>query len=297
MNIALTGISGFIGTAIARHATRAGHRVRGLVRATSRVDHLEPWADRLVVGAQDDAQARSELLDGADVVIHNSFDWRALKHGAPEDHLQGNLVSSLDLLREAGDRPFIYLSSVAVHHFIDDRWNGSIDALHPTRPGMLYGALKASVEAHMWAAHAERGQPVTFIRPCAVYGIDPRRSRSIGWPIVERVRRGEAFARQGGGKFVHVEDVAAATVAAIGNPAANPGTYHLVDCYARWADWAKMAAELLGKDIEIDCSSPEAPKNMFDTSDVETDLGVRADRGLDGIRAHLEELISLQDDS
>lgn len=297
MRIALTGTSGFIGAAIARQATEAGHQVQGLVRSTSRTDHLEPWVDRLVVGTHDDADARAELLDGADVVIHNSFDWRTLKHGELEEHLRGNLIGSLELLRDAGDRHFIYLSSVAVHHFIDDRWNGSIDELHPTRPGSLYGAFKAAVEAHMWAAHADHGQPVTSIRPCAVYGIDPHRSRSIGWPIVERIRRGEAFSRAGGGKFVHVDDVAAATVAAIGNHAASPGIYHLVDCYARWSDWAKMAAELLDKNVEIDESSPEAPKNMFDTTAVERDLGIRADRGFKGIRSHLADLIALGDDS
>ncbi|MCH2143595.1 MAG: NAD(P)-dependent oxidoreductase [Phycisphaerales bacterium] len=295
MNIALTGTSGFIGAAIAREATRAGHRVQGLVRSTSRVDHLEPWVDRLVVGTHDDARAREELLEGADAVIHNSFDWPALRDGDLHGHMRSNMLGSIDLLQAAGERPFIYISSVAVHHHMHEQWDGRIDGLHPTRPGTFYGALKASVEAHMWAAHAERGQPVDALRPCAVYGIDPNLSRSIGWPIIEKIRNREPFTRAGGGKFVHVDDVAAATVACVDRPADSPRIHHLVDCYARWADWAMITAELLGiEDAEIDDSSPTAPRNMFEVDDVRSELGVAMDRGFDGIRAHLGALIELQ---
>jgi nucleoside-diphosphate-sugar epimerase len=265
-----------------------------LVRSTSRVDHLDQWVDRLVVGTHDDARVRDELLEGADAVIHNSFDWQALRKDDLVDHMKGNMIGSIDLLQAAGERPFVFMSSVAVHHHIHPRWEGVIDGLHPTRPGSLYGALKAAVEAHMWAAHAERGQAVTSIRPCAVYGIDPDRTRSIGWPIIDQVRGGDPYSRSGGGKFVHVDDVATATIACLGNASASPEIYHLVDCYARWGDWAMMAAELLGVDAEVDMSSPIASKNMFDTVNVEKDLGVSLDRGFEGIRKHLSTMISMQ---
>ena len=77
--------------------------------------------------------------------------------------------------------------------------------------------------------------------------------------------------------------------------AASPAIYHLVDCYARWGDWATIAAELLGVDVEIALSSPTASKNMFDTENVSRDLDVRMDRGLDGIRQHLAAMIALQE--
>ncbi|MDG2031792.1 MAG: NAD(P)-dependent oxidoreductase [Phycisphaerales bacterium] len=292
----MTGTSGFIGAEIARQATLAGHKVQGLVRATSRTDHLEPWVDRLVVGTHDQDRARDELLEGVDAVIHNSFDWQALRKGDLVAHMKGNMIGSIDLLQAAGDRPFIFMSSVAVHHHIHPRWEGVIDGLHPTRPGSFYGALKAAVEAHMWAAHAERGQAVTSIRPCAVYGIDPDRTRSIGWPIIDQIRGGEAYSRSGGGKFVHVNDVANATIACLDNESASPEIYHLVDCYARWGDWAVMAAELLGVEVDVDLTSPVASKNMFETSNVQSDLEVSLDRGFDGIRKHLAQMISMQDE-
>ena len=140
------------------------------------------------------------------------------------------------------------ICSIAVHHFMHDKWNHLIDEAHPPRPGSLYGACKAAVESHLWAAHATRSQPVTAIRPCAVYGIDPNLSRSVGWPIVQSVQQNEPFTKLGGGKFVHVDDVAAATIACINNAKASPCVYNLVDCYARWADWATLTAQTIGSE-------------------------------------------------
>ena len=292
MRIALTGASGFIGAALARDLVGAGHVVNALVRTESRRDHIESLVDRFVVGANDDQRSRAELLADADVVIHNSFDWSVLKARDFAAHSRANLQASLDLLQESEGRPFVFMSSIAVHHHMHERWDGVIDESHPARPGTLYGAMKVAMEAHMWAAHAECGQVVTSIRPCAVYGIDPRLRRSIGWPILDAVRKGQPFSRAGGGKFVHVDDVAAATVASIGNPAASPRVYNLVDCYARWSDWAAISCDLLGVEVDIDDSSPAQPRNRFDTSDVQSDLGVAMNRGHDGIRRHLTELIA-----
>lgn len=290
MRIALTGASGFIGSTIARHAVAAGHEVVGLVRSTSRRDHVADVITRFAEGTHDDPAAIASLLDGADSVIHDSFDWDALRSGDLQRHLASNIQGSIALLDAAEGRPFIYISSVAVHHAMLDRWEGRVDADHPMRPGSRYGAAKAAVEAHLWAKHAQDKQPFVAIRPCAVYGIDPKLERSIGAPIVRTLRKDATCARRGGGKFVHVDDVAAATVAAM---ARTQGAYHLVDCYARWGDWATTAADLLGIEANIDLSSPETPRNMFDTDDVKRDLGVPLDRGHEGIRTHLAGLIPL----
>jgi nucleoside-diphosphate-sugar epimerase len=113
--------------------------------------------------------------------------------------------------------------------------------------------------------------------------------RSTGYSILKSLREGQSFQQQGGGKFVHVDDVAAATVAAVERDEANGRAFNLVDCYARWADWAKIAAEVLGMDAKIDVSSPEAPQNQFDVTAARS-LGVGLNRGVKGIRKHLKEL-------
>lgn len=296
MRIALTGASGFIGSVFARRAAAHGHEVVAQVRRTSRRDHLEDVVSRFVEGDQADASVWPDLLDGVDAVVASAFDWEPLKSTAIDRHLRANVLAPLEFLRTSGPRPFVYLSTIAVHHEMLDRWGGTIDEDHPARPGGLYGAAKVAVEAHMHAEHAMSGRHVTSLRPCAVYGIDPRPTRTIGWPILERVRAGTPFSRAGGGKFVHVDDVAAAMMASIEKPEASGQVYNLVDCYARWSDWAHIIAEEAGvEDAVIDDSSPAAPKNTFDVDAVRALVGSGFDRGLDGIRTHVREMIAEAD--
>lgn len=301
MKIAITGVSGFIGSALARRAAGAGHLVHGLVRETSRRDHIEPFVHRFVEGDQSDPEAWELLLDGADAVIHNSVDWTQARAGDISGHLRTNVEGSILFLRASAPRPFVFMSSIAVHHDMRPRWRGRIDEDHPLRPNTDYGAYKAAIEPHLWVDHFQHGRHTCAIRPCGVYGIDPNLERSHGHALIEKLRRGEPVTKAGGGKFVHVDDVAAASIAALTSPNASGRPINLVDCYARWSDWARIAQELLGTDCPIDDASPATPQNQF-TTDAAESLFKGAppkgflSRGLDGIRAHLRELIDAMPD-
>ena len=289
MRIALTGASGFIGSTIARHLLDAGHSVTALVRETSRRDHIETVVDRFVVGNQDDESAWPELLDEADAVVHNAVDWAPLKGRDFEAHLASNVIGSLRLLHASAPRPFVFMSTIAVHHDMRPRWDGVVDEDHPSRPGTWYGAGKATVEAHLFAEHHSTGRHTVALRPCAVYGIDPDLERAIGTPILRSIHDRTPYERAGGGKFVHVDDVAAATLGALTHADAAGQVFNLVDCYARWTDWAVLAAEVLGIEATTEHTAPAEPKNMF-TPDAARTLGARLDRGHAGIRAQLEAL-------
>lgn len=296
MHIALTGVSGFIGSKVAQVLHREGHSITGLVRKTSRCDHIEPFVKNLVVGDQNDESVWPDLLQDAECVIHNSVDWQPLKEPVDLDqHLKSNLLGSIRLLHAAAPRQFVFISTVAVHHDMRPRWQGQIDEDHPLRPAGLYGAYKAAVESHLWEAHYRLGQHTCALRPCAVYGIDPKLDRTIGYPIVKRIKRGKTFSRSGGGKFVHVDDIAAAVLATLGNPDAAGKAYNMADCYARWADLAQITCELLDVKVDIDFSSPSQAKNTFTKDQIKT-LRVNLDRGQEGIRKHLSELIELMKD-
>jgi nucleoside-diphosphate-sugar epimerase len=308
MRIALTGVSGFIGSHTARHLHAAGHSITGLVRESppSRRDHVEPFVDRFIVGEQHDESAWPALLEGADCIIHNSVDWPAVRGWDASDnslarHFESNLVGSLKLLRFSAPRQFIFVSTIAVHHDMRPRWNGLIDEDHPLRPSSYYGAYKAAVEAHLWAEHyatggfEKGGRNTAAVRPCAVYGVDPAIEKSHGYDILRALKAGERrFAKPGGGKFVHVEDVAAVITALVGHPGAAGQVYNLADCYARYADWAKLAAEALSIDPppDIDFSSPPKPQNTF-KKDAARTLSINLDRGHLGIKQHLRELARL----
>lgn len=300
MHVALTGISGFVGSFIARELKRRGHTVAGLVRESSRRDHIEDACDHFVCGDHADTTCWPELLDEADGVIHNSVDIAALRDTAnPTRHLESNLLGSLRFLQASAPRPFVFMSTIAVHHDMRERWGGEIDEDHPMRPNTTYGAAKAAVESFLWDEHYRTGRHVVAIRPSAVYGMDPIHTKTRGHEFLEPLRKNEPITRPGGGKFVHAEDVAIATVSAMERDDALAMPVNMVDCYARWGDVAQFGKEILGSSSEIDFSSPAEPKYTF-SKDLALKLGPpegdeRSDlymkRGHDGLRAHMRELI------
>ncbi len=289
MRIAVTGVSGFIGSVLTRRLSEAGHAVSGLIRESSRQDHIEPYVDRFVIGDHADPSCWMKLLHHADAVVHNSVDWPAFKD---ESHLQKNLLSSIQLLDASAPLPFVFVSTIAVHHEICPRWQGMIDEAHPLKPASRYGAYKAAVEAFLHCDHLRNGRKVSTVRPSGVYGIDPDLPRSQGYGIVQTLRKTGSFQRTGGGKFVHVDDVVATIVACLEGPKADTVAYNLADCYARWGDWASIAAEEMGLDAQIDLSGPTASTNQFSKLAVNR-LGVAMNRGQEGIRNHLRQLIPL----
>jgi len=74
MRIALTGVSGFIGSNIAKRLVDAGHEVSGLVRETSNWQAIQPYCCRLTYGDHADETVYHDLLEGCDCVVHNSVD-------------------------------------------------------------------------------------------------------------------------------------------------------------------------------------------------------------------------------
>ncbi len=66
MLVAITGASGFIGSFTVRTLHAAGHRVRALVRSTSRRDHIAPYIDQFREGDFADPQAAAAVAVGAD---------------------------------------------------------------------------------------------------------------------------------------------------------------------------------------------------------------------------------------
>lgn len=73
MRVAVTGVTGFVGTALARRLREQGHEVAGLCRARSSAA-TRSWLERLgvtlVEGDVETARGLDELMEGADLVVH-----------------------------------------------------------------------------------------------------------------------------------------------------------------------------------------------------------------------------------
>ena len=68
--IALTGATGFIGSAIARKLVKEGWRVRALIRAQLKRERLEGISIQWVHGTLEDIEHLDSLVGDADAVIH-----------------------------------------------------------------------------------------------------------------------------------------------------------------------------------------------------------------------------------
>ena len=171
--VAVTGVSGFIGDAVARRYADAGATVRGLDRRQpDQGDPLTPDADprvEYVVGDVTRPADLRRLVEGADIVVHTaaivaeSGDWRDF------DRVNAQAPRWVALAaREAGARSFVHLSSVMVHGF--DFPDGV------TEDGPLDHAANPYCATKIRAEHLLRGidRPGDFnvhiVRPGDVYG-------------------------------------------------------------------------------------------------------------------------------
>ena len=298
MLVSLTGASGFIGSYTARALRAAGHRVRALVRESSRRDHISDVVDDWIVGTHSDPNTAQLLVAGADAVIHNSVSWnRAATVELPD--LEDNVMGSLRLpesARLAGVKQFIFVSSVAVYHEIPDSAAGRITEETVTWPSSTYGAYKVAVEAHLKAYHVTYGMNTSAWRPAAVYGIDPNLRRSQWHDLIDRARRGETIDEPRGGKITHVQDVADALTLAVGDASVAGQFYNLVDCYVYWQVAAELTRDLSGSSARIIDRKGSGPQNQFDTRKAieffechGNDVALR--RGTEGVREYVKLLL------
>jgi len=296
MLVALTGASGFVGSYTAAALAGAGHRVRALVRPTSRRDHIEKFVSEWRVGEQDDPQTQAALVAGVEAVIHNAVDWTAAGQ-SPISNFKRNVLGSLGLLeatRAAGVEQFIFVSSVAVYYeILSDR---PLDENHPTWPSGLYGAYKASIEPYLKAYHTEYGMNTSAWRPAAVYGIDPDLKRSQWYELVKTAKEGGLVNTDKGGKITHVQDVADALCLAVGDAALAGQFYNLVDRYMYGQAAAEFAKEISGSSARIEERKGTGPKNNFDTKKAieffnRHGNGTALRRGLDGVKEYVRELL------
>jgi nucleoside-diphosphate-sugar epimerase len=142
---AITGASGFVGSAVTAMLTDGGERVREFRR------HPRPGRDDVAFALGEAALAPGALA-GIDVVVHCAWDL-SLRDPAAVNRI--NVAGSLRLLeaaRAAGVKRFVFISSVSAF------------------PGCrsVYGQAKLAVEGEVLAAEG------LVLRPGLVYGDPPR---------------------------------------------------------------------------------------------------------------------------
>ena len=249
MKVILAGASGAIGIPLTRQLVAAGHRVVGVIRRPANRERLrELGAEPLVVDAMDRDGLLREM-DGieADALIH---ELTALKNASPRlraDDPTGalrvrgtaNLIEAASLV---GARRLITQSLLFGYGYGD---HGARELTeddpfgHPQ--GLYTDPLVVSLQSAEEQTFAARGIEGIALRYGIFYGPNTFSDLFVG--LMRRRRL--AIPRGGGGaiSWVHVEDAAAATVAALewGMPGQ---AYNVVDDEpVNWRNFTRELAE------------------------------------------------------
>ncbi|MDR3508671.1 MAG: NAD-dependent epimerase/dehydratase family protein [Caulobacteraceae bacterium] len=210
--ILVTGATGFIGSAVARHLNARGLPVRVLARPTSPRGNLEGLDCEVVVGDMTDPASMNQALAGVRYLFHVAADYR-LWAPNPDDIIRANLDGARAVMEAAlaqGVERIVYTSSVATLRAGDA--NSSVDETAPLAEGEAIGAYKESkvvAERLVERMVADQGLPAVIVNPSTPIGPQDVRPTPTGRILIEAAcGRIPAFVDTGL-NLVHVDDVAA----------------------------------------------------------------------------------------
>jgi nucleoside-diphosphate-sugar epimerase len=225
MKVLLTGHLGYIGTVLAPRLLARGHDVVGLdsdlfAACTFAGDVVElPLVGRDVREAIDDPRFH-ERLEGLDAIIHLAgLSNDPLGEFRPNITEEINAEASIRLAaaaKRAGVTRFIFASSCSNYGASSNLF---IDETGEFNPVTAYGRSKVSVELGVGPLADETFSP-TFLRASTAYGLSPRLRFDLvvnnlaAWAFTT----GEVRMKSDGSPWrpiVHVEDIAAAYIAAL----------------------------------------------------------------------------------
>jgi dihydroflavonol-4-reductase len=214
--VLITGASGFVGSAVAIAAGRAGYHVRVLVRASSPRGNIQP-GDEVFTGDIRDRASLASALRGARYLVHAAADYR-LWSRVPSEIITTNTEGTRCVMEEAlraGVERIVYTSSVATIALRDDT---PADESSPLSEHDAIGAYKRSkVMAERLVEDMVQRQrlPAVIVNPSTPIGPRDVKPTPTGRIIVEAASgRMPAFVDTGL-NLVHVDDVAAGHLAAL----------------------------------------------------------------------------------
>jgi len=177
---------------------------------------------RVVEGSILDRRLLSELMDGADLVVHLAALWLHECVHEPRKAVEVNVVGTFNVIEAAqgsGIRRVVYSSSASVY---GDALARPMTEEHPFNNRTLYGATKIAGEQFLRAYNEQHGLDYVCLRYMNVYGprMDDKGTYvSVIVKVLDRIARGERPQIFGDGSqaydFVDVRDVARANVLAL----------------------------------------------------------------------------------
>jgi nucleoside-diphosphate-sugar epimerase len=254
VRVFVAGATGVLGRPVVRALLAAGHHVTGMTRRPERAAALEQQGATAAVADAFDAAALERVVVAArpEVVVHLLTDIpTALDVRRYDERMAGNdrirvegTRNIVAAARAAGARRIV-AESIAFAYAHQGGWIKDEDApLFTDAPGAM--ARMVGALGSLESAVTGSGVEAVVLRFGWLYGPGTSYAASDGGQAGEVRRRRYPIVGRGHGvtSFVHVDDAAAAVLAALDGP---PGTYNIVDDEpARQRDWLPDYAEALG---------------------------------------------------
>lgn len=256
MKVLVAGATGALGRPLVRQLVERGHEVFGMTRSESRAELIRGLgATPVVADALDPvAVARAVGESEPEVIVHQAT---ALSGSVDVRHFDRSLALTNRLRTEGTDHLLAAGRAIGVKRFVAQSFAGwpfarsggpvkaEADPLDPAPPQAMRGALEAI--RHLEDAVTDASWTTGIVlRYGGFYG--PGTTLAPEGEHIELIRkRGFPVVGGGGGvwSFIHVEDAAEATVAAVEHGSA--GIYNVVDDDpAPVSEWLPAIAESVG---------------------------------------------------
>ena len=316
--LAIIGSNSFSGASFAAHCLREGHEVLGLSRSAEPANCFLPyrWLDA-------DAQARwtfaqADLntdLDAAMTAL-NAFRPSAVVNFAaqgmvaqswenPVDWYRTNVLGQValhDRLRHADWlEKYVHIGTPEVY----GSTSGNIDETASFNPSTPYAASRAACDLHLRTFLAQHKFPVVWTRAANVYGPGQQLYRILPRTALF-IKLGRQLQLHGGGhsvrSFIHIDDVAAATLA-IAERAPAGECYHLsTDRFVSIRELVEMVCREMGADFDtvVNVTDDRPGKDaayLLDSTKARTTLGWEPRISLeDGVRQTIDWLTTQFDE-
>jgi nucleoside-diphosphate-sugar epimerase len=253
MKVFVAGASGAIGRPLLPRLIAAGHQVTGMTRSEERAEAIRASGAEAAVCDVYDAEALAGAVAAAEpeVVVH-------LLTALPQRfNPKENYLAETNRIRTEGTRNLVAAAqaagarrlvaeSVAFLYAPEGDWVKDEDAkLNTDAPGHFGEGMRALADLEAQTLWAD-GVEGTVLRYGWLYGSGTHFDREGSQAEDARRRRLPLVGRaEGTFSFIHVEDAAAATVAAVESQ--NTGIYNVVDDEpAPMSEWLPVYAELVG---------------------------------------------------
>jgi UDP-glucose 4-epimerase len=291
MRVLVTGAFGFVGTAVTRQLTLAGHQVVALTGRAGNAPGPVPAGVGVVHGDIRDAAAMKSALQGVEGVCHLAALTRVRESfERPEEYFDVNLVGTGTLLaavRAQGEqvgRPlcFVQASTGAVYGAAGRQ---PINEDAPPAPASPYGESKLAADQAALAAAGPGGPGVVVLRAFNVAGASGGRGDDDLTRIIPKalaVARGTEPVLQINGDggavrdFVHVEDLARAYVSALTHAGRGRGAvFNVGATRASVADIVRTVEQVTGRTVNVRHLPPGLEPQLLvaDSSRIKAELG------------------------